>query len=336
MRIEVKKQLYIHWVIGLCVLLASCASSQQHTFATVTHSQLIGPDDVVSGAAWVDNWIIVTVDALGSEAGFATTLWRFRPDGSGLEQLALPSLAPPTCAADSPYGFGSPQRLPDGRLGYMFRCNNATGPNLHAFLMAADLTTGAVEHLRSEPLLTPRGMYAWNPPMTRGIAETGTHLVEEQLYWFTPTTSIPYETGFPQAAQPDWSPDGEHIAFVAADEQGLQGIAQLDAEFAVYVARSDGIEIRALVTGLHYPSGMAWSPDGRWLVVSGRFARDEGLWLIDSTTGGRQQLTTEHYTSPSWAPDGQSVFALAQLNPDEPMSDKRIIRLDLSWETSAP
>jgi dipeptidyl aminopeptidase/acylaminoacyl peptidase len=321
-------------IILLSLLLMGCDANPSPSFATVTATQVIGPDDAAMSMAWLDEWIVV-VGAPAAEAGFVTILWRFRPDGTDLAPLAIPIRPHSACEPDSPYSFGSPQRLPDGRLGYMMRCRNANGPGLKAFLMAADLATDTYVHLRSEPLPHQRGNYSWNPTMTRGIASTGTRGLEEQLYWFTPTSTAPYATGFPQAAQAEWSPDGARIAFVAAPNQA-RGLAGLDAITNLYLAQADGSQITPLVQRFRYPGGLAWSPDGRWLVLSAQFGETAGLWLIDARSGARQQLTTERYTAPAWSPDGTSLVAFVRLDPEALISNYRVIRLDLTWHTDNP
>lgn len=90
------------------------------------------------------------------------------------------------------------------------------------------------------------------------------------------------------ADRPRWSPVDERIAFTA---DGM-----------VHIARPDGT-VREVATesGSHYRGGLAWSPDGSWLLV----AEDGGgLELLDPETGETIPLpyTNRDMSHPSWRP----------------------------------
>ena len=89
-----------------------------------------------------------------------------------------------------------------------------------------------------------------------------------------------------------WSPDAKRIAFVR-DQVGLM------------VMNADGTGERLLFAeeNNNQSSGAwtAWSPDGRRIAFAGR---TDGMWLVDSTSGARTNLTGEQTDGPSWSPDG--------------------------------
>jgi len=75
----------------------------------------------------------------------------------------------------------------------------------------------------------------------------------------------------------EWSPDGEWIAFVRADEY--------DAPGDVWVMRADGSDARMVFEGI-YGNGLAhlsWSPDGRWLAAPAIWG---GLWIVSTGIDG--------------------------------------------------
>ena len=68
---------------------------------------------------------------------------------------------------------------------------------------------------------------------------------------------------------PDWSPDGQLIAFASSRKGG-----------GIYVLRPDGTALRRLFRGV--ASNVDWSPDGRRIAFEG----DRGIYVI-RRAGGR-------------------------------------------------
>ena len=104
-----------------------------------------------------------------------------------------------------------------------------------------------------------------------------------------------------------WSPDGRSVAYVSNRRHR--------AFFDVYV-RDIGADEARLVWQQDGSNGVvAWSPDGRHLLVS-RSATSlyNELFLLDITTGEARQLTRgtgdATYLSPQWSPDGSKVYLL--------------------------
>jgi Tol biopolymer transport system component/DNA-binding winged helix-turn-helix (wHTH) protein len=91
---------------------------------------------------------------------------------------------------------------------------------------------------------------------------------------------------------PAWSPDGDRIAFLRQfDEEG---------RCAIYLMPALGGRERRLadvdLTAFRSAPGslLAWTPDGRWLAVAGRFHEGDPseVWLLSPETGDRRRLTT--------------------------------------------
>ncbi len=104
-----------------------------------------------------------------------------------------------------------------------------------------------------------------------------------------------------------WSPDGRSVAYVSNRRHR--------AFFDVYV-RDLGADEARLVWQQDGSNGVvAWSPDGRYLLVSqAATSLYNELFLLDITTGEARQLTRgtgdAAYASPHWSADGTKVHLL--------------------------
>ena len=96
---------------------------------------------------------------------------------------------------------------------------------------------------------------------------------------------------------PEWSPDGQQIAFVAANG-------------GLYLMDSDGANLRELIGSPDFPwtmdqVGFDWSPDGKWLVFGSGFE----VWVLGLEDMLPRPLTQirQHYQGQTWSPDSQRI-----------------------------
>ena len=129
---------------------------------------------------------------------------------------------------------------------------------------------------------------------------------------------------------PDWSPDGDRIAF-ASDRDG---------DFEISTMKPDGSRVRQITANTAWDNEPDWSPDGR------RFAFTSDRDMIESTPfqseiytmradGGEQTRRTFHDLSEfnaSWSPDGRSIafgtFRDATLGGGESNAEVYTMRAD--------
>ncbi len=108
------------------------------------------------------------------------------------------------------------------------------------------------------------------------------------------------------AIDPQWSPDGRKIAYVAFDREGYPW-----HHTRIMVA---DLASGAVETLVEWPdvSTLAprWSPDGTRLVFVSDRSGWANLWTIAVGGGEARQLVDDHWehAEPTWAPDGRSLI----------------------------
>ena len=99
--------------------------------------------------------------------------------------------------------------------------------------------------------------------------------------------------------QPDWSPDGEWIAFSTDRDGNLE----------IYKVRVDGTELTRLTQSPGLDSRPRWSPDGRWLTFTSNRDGNSDVFVMRANGDDVQPLTRHTATDDhaAWAPDGKSI-----------------------------
>jgi hypothetical protein len=204
-------------------------------------------------------------------------------------------------------------------------------------LFLADGRTGEVQrqitrtaldpHLQSLQFIQSAG--SWDPTGRRfvyaGIAAGRPLLRIYDVERGKSARDIPL-TALGEIFNPSWSPDGGSIVF--------SGVAGGLTDLYVYDLEAD--RLRRLTNDRYADLQPAWSPDGRSIVfASDRFSTDLGtlrigryaLALLDVASARVRQVpgfTGVRHLNPQWAPDGRSIYFLA-----DPLGITNVYRLEL-------
>jgi Tol biopolymer transport system component len=251
-------------------------------------------------------------------------------DGSGEHTLA-----------DHPSANWGPMWTPDGR-GVAFR-SDRTG---HESLWFQEVVDGTAV---GEPILLKADMGGvWPLGFSRDgrLFFTTTGLRDISVAALDPRTGE--VLGAPKIVSgrfvgsntdPDWSPDGQSLAFVSMRGPGV-GMAP-GALKVVVVNLATGVQQEFLPRLLSFQHPR-WSRDGRSILLWGRETdRTRGFYRLDVTTGAIEALTISSSVSPrpfEWSADGRSVFYGRGDSTANPTWDgmTSIWRYDLADSTHRP
>src|SRR3546814_8824440 len=96
-------------------------------------------------------------------------------------------------------------------------------------------------------------------------------------------------------------------------------VCSSDLNIIVIVDVTNGRNLREIkIPGVEYYNYLAWSPDGKSLLISGLVDTHSDLFLYNLETEQVEQLTDDAYTEiqPAWAPDGNRLVFATDRGPD--------------------
>ncbi len=120
-------------------------------------------------------------------------------------------------------------------------------------------------------------------------------------------------------ADPQWSPDGSHLAYVSRPTPKADDGAMSD----IYIAAADGSAApRKLFENEGPDDSPRWSPDGKWIAFNSRDTQYgvlgvQHLMVTASSGGTPRDLTPDPAAGASdmhWSPDGSSLYFRSSLH----------------------
>jgi Tol biopolymer transport system component len=314
-------------LLALAALLAACSGSTLSPPATPGPTPTGGGGDIVFASNRDGNYEIYAMNV----------------DGSAQTRLAtLPT-----------EDMGA-EVSPNGSYLVFWAANPSTGNN-EIWIMGHD---------GSEPqaILGPAaGKLSWSPD---GRQLTFNSVFEDTVAF--DILSVSMETGATtrltadpvNATMPDWSPNGNRIAFVSFRE-GMPHIYLMDADGSnprrltsgdmpeygpewspdgksiafwsgdlegtthIYVVDADGTGLRQLTHSAGLNDGAVWSPDGTLLAFSSRRTGNREIYVMHADGSGVVQLTHDlaEDLNPCWRPPRAFAFTGSQTRPKELTAD---------------
>jgi Tol biopolymer transport system component len=136
---------------------------------------------------------------------------------------------------------------------------------------------------------------------------------------------------------PSWSPKGDRVAFLRARSDGAVDVLMVGtnggSEQRISEVHSSGS------TAAVKHSGLTWTPDGHWVIVSGTDSNEpQGLLLIPVTPGASRRLTVPPKGAfdlePALSPDGRILAFRRETGFS--VSELMLLELGTDYSPSAP
>ncbi len=142
--------------------------------------------------------------------------------------------------------------------------------------------------------------------VTKGVSDSDVHFAPVDLTVGKLLADPVGVQRFPSRGRPDWSADGEFLAYVDCSAFG-------GGPCAISIRNMETGHVRELRPALHYLGFPRWSPDGRSFVTNGTDLKGRrGVYLID-VDSGRTTLVIEGLNQGTgqvagWSADGKKIF----------------------------
>lgn len=230
---------------------------------------------------------------IGGNLGADASAPSFSPDGkqvafevTGQGILVCPVAAGEKCRTlQTDVGTAvRPAWTPSGELVFARYIVDASGED--SDLLATQNGLGDIRPLvlqtgsQDDPDVSPDGKsLAYVSAQTISLRRAGMQVVRH-LWVMDLGTGVPrlLVPGIHQDLHPDWSPDGQWIAF-ASDRSG---------ELEIWVVRPDGSGLKQITSGPGSKTWPAWSPDGKKILYTGSHEGRQGLWLVGADGSGAE------------------------------------------------
>jgi TolB protein len=184
----------------------------------------------------------------------------------------------------------SPSWSPDGTK-LMFMSTVAGSPNVYM----ADVTGGGLKRITTSG--GPDAQPVWNPKTGKTVAFVSGRSGLPQIYLMNADGSNTEKLDLPDmgyVVDPDWSPNGQLLAF---------SWRRPDGNFDIYVTDVATRQLVQLTRDAGRNEKPSWAPDGRHLVFQSTRTGTWQIWTMLADGTDARQLTREGQNeSPNWSP----------------------------------
>ena len=253
---------------------------------------------------WMMDYDGESQQQLTHQAGIAVTP-RWSPDASRIAYTCLGGAkGPPTfqiCMYSVELGRSvafqhflgtnaSPSWSPDGTK-LMFMSSAAGPPNIYT----ADVTGGGLKRITTSG--GPDAQPVWNPKTGQSVAFVSGRGGLPQIYLMNADGTNTEKLDLPDmgyVVDPDWSPNGQLLAF---------SWRRPDGNFDIYVTDVATRKLVQLTRDAGRNEKPAWAPDGRHLAFESTRTGTRQIWSMLADGSMVRQLTHEgQNVSPNWSP----------------------------------
>ncbi|NOR12393.1 MAG: hypothetical protein GQ545_03985, partial [Candidatus Aminicenantes bacterium] len=281
------------------IVLISVKDGSVTTLKTLDSSK---PTDIYNVRFSPDGQYIV-YDFLESEGSSKHDIYLLSADGKKEIQLVEHP------ADDYFFGF-----LPDGKH-ILFSSNRKGTWDLWTLAVDEEGNSGMPELVKSNvgyilPLgITQKGTFCYIHLKTMRDIYSIEFDPEKGEILTPPNKAIKYYEGMNDC--PDYSPDGKYLAYVSKRNIRAWRKTPLSAGNVLCVYSFEKGENVEIATKLNVYGSPCWSPDGRFLLITGAYdEKSLGLYTIDVQTGEAKPVVIDKSIQRSceWSLDGKSIF----------------------------
>lgn len=229
----------------------------------------------------------------------------------------------------SAWAEGPLARLPNGNLGFIYRCNLEPIGDKETLYMW-DRQADSLQVLQQYPENIAAAGYTFSPDMSELIQESavGAGLNDELYRVHSDGHLEQLFATYQRVRTPSWSPDGNTIAFMGTesypggDSKDFDTFAQIEDllkyPWDIYLMDADGRNERIVVPMVSEAGILKWSPQDDLLAFAGTYQGTPGIWVFDPNSAELKltRIWRESVTF-DWSPDGRRMFIIEREWKDE-------------------